>query len=512
MSAFIRRFSSFNGIEFWTASIIFIFTLFFFVTQDAQELWYEAEPLANQYKEAGRAFNVYYNYLLPLISRFVLFYLAFVAINFFIVPPLVQGHKRAEQIGLILLVFVTVGLVLGVGDTYRKAYLYNSSRTLYETHELIFKNSFIHALRLLLITGVYSIIKYVGLHLLAHSKMYQQQYPILRHEAIVAMIVWAVGLLLFMLTGADKVLIVTWAVCVPFGILFYLISFRYLIPASLAKKRPLLQYLLRSVVALAISWIAVTLVLFIFLHRGEEAPAIGFANALFHTVVTAPITWYIFKRHLKGNEEVYALKTKLGQSTATLDFLRSQINPHFLFNALNTIYGTALQEKAERTSEGVEKLGNMMRFMLNENMQDAIPLARETEYVNNYIGLQKLRTNTSPTVQITTDVPEYNGTHQIAPMLLIPFVENAFKHGISLREPSYIKISMEVKNGALYFDVSNSKHERPANDPEKDKSGIGLQNVQQRLALLYPGKHQLIVRETSREFFIHLTLQLSAAK
>jgi sensor histidine kinase YesM len=94
-------------------------------------------------------------------------------------------------------------------------------------------------------------------------------------------------------------------------------------------------------------------------------------------------------------------------------------------------------------------------------------------------------------------------------MLLIPFVENAFKHGISLREPSHIRVTLDVKDQVLYFDVNNSKHHKPENDPEKDKSGIGLNNVKQRLQLLYPARHELIIRETSREFFVHLTIQLT---
>ena len=98
---------------------------------------------------------------------------------------------------------------------------------------------------------------------------------------------------------------------------------------------------------------------------------------------------------------------------------------------------------------------------------------------------------------------------QIAPMLLIPFVENAFKHGISFREPSYIKTTLGVNEKELLLDVSNSIHHKMENDPEKNKSGIGLENVKQRLKLLYPKKHELIIRETGKDFFIHLTIQLS---
>jgi LytS/YehU family sensor histidine kinase len=245
--------------------------------------------------------------------------------------------------------------------------------------------------------------------------------------------------------------------------------------------------------------------------HGDMAPlaAIWMFNSVLQMFITVPVTWLLYKRFMKGNEELNVLKKELGQSTANFDFLRSQINPHFLFNALNTIYGTALQEGAERTSEAVQKLGDMMRFMLQENMQDKISLTREIDYLNNYISLQRLRTDSNPNIMLETEIQDRENIFQIAPMLLIPFVENAFKHGISFREPSVIRISLEVKNNTLYFDVFNLKHARTENDPEKDKSGVGLENVRQRLQLLYPHKHELTIRDTTNEFFVHLTIQLA---
>jgi LytS/YehU family sensor histidine kinase len=240
----------------------------------------------------------------------------------------------------------------------------------------------------------------------------------------------------------------------------------------------------------------------------DDGFGLGLFNLVCQLLITAPLSWVLFKRRLRGNEEVSALQTKLGQSTANLDFLRSQINPHFLFNALNTIYGTAMQENAERTRDGIEKLADMMRFMLQENTQEKIPLAREIEYLNNYISFQKLRTDPNPSVRIQAEIAQPVGLVRIAPMLLIPFVENAFKHGISLREPSHIILSLDVKENTLYFDVHNSKHTRSEKDPERDKSGIGLANVRQRLLQLYAAKHELVIRETAKEFFVHLTLRL----
>jgi LytS/YehU family sensor histidine kinase len=206
--------------------------------------------------------------------------------------------------------------------------------------------------------------------------------------------------------------------------------------------------------------------------------------------------------------EIASLRTELGQSDANLTFLKSQINPHFLFNALNTLYGTALQEKAERTGEGIQRLGDMMRFMLHENTQDKISLMREVEYLNNYIALQTLRTSMSDKITLITEIEEQFENYHITPMLLIPFVENAFKHGISLQKSSYIKISLQVRDQVLFFDVSNSINPKSDNDPEKLKSGVGLENVRQRLSLLYRDRYELMIHENANEFFVHLTLHL----
>ena len=194
---------------------------------------------------------------------------------------------------------------------------------------------------------------------------------------------------------------------------------------------------------------------------------------------------------MKGDEQMNVLKKELGRSNANFDFLRSQINPHFLFNALNTIYGTALQEGADRTGEAVQEIAGDSDALrcFRRNMEEKISLKREIDYLENYISLQKLRTDANPMVQIETNIL-HKGTHfQLAPMLLIPFVENAFKHGISFREQSTMSLKLEVKDRTLNFEVYNSRLQRSRRDPEKNKSGIGLENVKQQLELLSPGKH-----------------------
>jgi len=298
----------------------------------------------------------------------------------------------------------------------------------------------------------------------------------------------------------------------PISIFLYLYLMYAVLPQLITKNRQLLRYLGSSVLFTILSFIPLGIMLALYFSNRMNEPVFEFVlsfNAPAQLIVHI-LAWNIFKfRNRRKAEEILTLKTELGKSDANLNFLKSQINPHFLFNALNTLYGTALQEQAERTGEGIQKLGDMMRFMLQENIEDKIPLSRDVDYLNNYIDLQKLRTSTSSQVSIEIQIEEQLNNLQITPMLLIPFVENAFKHGISLQYPSHIKITLQINNSTLYFDVHNSIHLKQDNDPEKLKSGIGLQNVKQRLALIYPGRHELIIRENAKEFFVHLTLQLA---
>jgi LytS/YehU family sensor histidine kinase len=178
-----------------------------------------------------------------------------------------------------------------------------------------------------------------------------------------------------------------------------------------------------------------------------------------------------------------------------------------LFNALNTLYGTALREGSKLTAEGIQKLGDMMRFMLHENTQDYIAMNREIEYLENFISLQKLRIQSSPGIVIEDTINEKYCNHQIAPMLLIPFIENAFKHGISLTEQSWIKILLTCDEKNIRFEVRNSIHSFRNNDPEREKSGIGLINVAERLKLLYPGRHEFVTMQSGNEFIAQLSIQ-----
>ena len=431
-------------------------------------------------------------------------------LTFRIVPALLEKETRWLYISLTVILFLLVGLIFGSVSTFLKYNMLPGSATNRATHYFLFQNGFLYALWLLLLYGFYCVLKYTGLYLLRRSDALQQKYGLITPGVLIAFIFWSLVLFFLLVGAAHEIAIAGFATLVPHTILVYAFSFHRFIPKSLPKKRPFVTFLFKIILVLIVTAAPVAIIVALITQDEDAVAMITFFNVALQLVVVAPITWFVFKRQMQGRNEILYLKTELGRSNASFDFLRSQINPHFLFNALNTIYGTALQEGAERTGEGVEKLGNMMRFMLQENLKEKISLAREIEYLNNYISLQKLRTDAHPNIHIHVHIEQPLYTPEIAPMLLIPFVENAFKHGISFREPSHLKITLEVKDKTLYFDVHNSKHHRSEQDPEKEKSGIGLNNVRQRLALLYPGRHELMIRETGKDFFVHLTMQLSS--
>lgn len=226
-------------------------------------------------------------------------------------------------------------------------------------------------------------------------------------------------------------------------------------------------------------------------------------------LLITPIIYLFFYNQQKQQHQIVGLEKQLGKTSADLKLLQSQINPHFLFNIMNTLYSIALIENAENTASGIQKLSEMMRFMLHENQQDSILLAREIDYILEYIDIQKLRIADLPSIDIKVEMPdEINRELYIAPMLLIPFIENAFKHGISLNKPSWIRIRIQLDQHKLKLSVYNSVHTTQDADPEKNKSGIGLQNVLNRLLLMYPDRHDVHFEETNAEYFIFLTINL----
>jgi hypothetical protein len=207
-----------------------------------------------------------------------------------------------------------------------------------------------------------------------------------------------------------------------------------------------------------------------------------------------------FTQHEKQRKE--AEKEKLNTELA---FLKNQINPHFLFNTLNNIY-SLVQSSVPDGQKAILQLSKLMRYILYETEKGDRLLSQEIDFMQTYIDLMKLRI--SDKVNITVSFPENFIDVAIPPLLFLPFVENAFKHGISYRQPSFVNVRLKVDPGIIIFECSNSIVSK-GEDFLKSDSGIGLENVKKRLALLFPGKHNLKVFETESIFHVILQIEIS---
>lgn len=194
-------------------------------------------------------------------------------------------------------------------------------------------------------------------------------------------------------------------------------------------------------------------------------------------------------------------ETEREKMNAELSYLKAQINPHFLFNTLNSIYSLAIM-KSDETATAVVKLSGMMRYVLSEATTDFVSLEKEIVYIKNYIDLQKIRFGESISLEFSI-----NGTtngKQIAPLILISFIENAFKHGINAEEDSVIKIKIDITVEELFLNVFNKKV--AVHISEENKSGLGVENTRNRLELLYPKRHKLSIYDTEEQYLVELSI------
>ena len=188
-----------------------------------------------------------------------------------------------------------------------------------------------------------------------------------------------------------------------------------------------------------------------------------------------------------------------------LEYLRYQVNPHFFMNTLNNIHAL-VDINPERAKTTIVELSKMMRYILYEGDKKYIPVQREALFLKNYIELMRLRY--SSRVSINLDIPEMMPDVMLPPLLLIIFVENAFKHGVSYAAPSFIDIKVEVTQDKLKFRCRNSRQEQKP-DEKKKKGGVGLANARRRLDLLFPNQYSLEIKENDKEYDVQLEIPLS---
>lgn len=231
-----------------------------------------------------------------------------------------------------------------------------------------------------------------------------------------------------------------------------------------------------------------------------EIPIVYFGYITITTLIKGTRSWFLLWKVRSELQVAEKQKVQL-----ELQALKSQINPHFLFNTLNGIYSMSL-DNDKRLPQTVLQLSELMRYFLYEAKDDFVPLAKELALLQNYISLQKLRLGETLPVDVT--IKGNPGNHTIAPMLLITFLENAFKHGNKGKTDSPLLIlRIEVANDSLDFYLEN---EKGAVDDMEDKQygGVGLANIKRRLELLYPGKHRLTINDKANKYIVHLQLTL----
>ena len=185
-----------------------------------------------------------------------------------------------------------------------------------------------------------------------------------------------------------------------------------------------------------------------------------------------------------------------------LEYLKYQINPHFFMNTLNNIHAL-VDIDAEKAKSTILELSKMMRYVLYEGDKKGVPLTREFDFIRNYITLMRLRYTNK--VQIRIDIPSQAPDRLIPPLMLITFIENAFKHGISYQHDSFIEVKAEVLGEKLHFACRNSKAEKP----NEEKGGVGLANVKQRLKLLYDNDYTLKIQDETDVYSVQLIIPLS---
>ncbi|MPR34988.1 sensor histidine kinase [Salmonirosea aquatica] len=198
-------------------------------------------------------------------------------------------------------------------------------------------------------------------------------------------------------------------------------------------------------------------------------------------------------------------KLERARIDSELSFLKAQINPHFFFNTLNNIYALTVID-VEASREALHKLSRMMRYVLYESQQGTVQLSQEIAFAQDYIKLMQLRLTDKVTVQLTPPEPMHDVP--IAPMLFLPFIENAFKHGVSATQPSRIEIIIRQEGAKIHVEVCNTLFTDKKSTNLEESNGIGLVNTRRRLDLLYPGRYELDVKEnqTEKEYKVHLEL------
>jgi sensor histidine kinase YesM len=233
----------------------------------------------------------------------------------------------------------------------------------------------------------------------------------------------------------------------------------------------------------------------------------GAMAAVFLAMLGISVAYFFIREWIRN--DLRRSQAEAQQLDTEIRFLRSQVNPHFLFNTLNNLFSLSQRRGDGKLADGISKLSGMMRYMIYESNTDRVVLQREIAYLEDCIALNKLRyADGEVSITFRYPGPAVTAMVQVAPMLFVPFLENAFKHGVSIDEHSCIIMAMIVEAKKLIFTCENTDHggvKRPA----EEKGGIGLENVRRRLELVYPGRYELRAGSEEGKYKINLQIELT---
>jgi hypothetical protein len=342
-----------------------------------------------------------------------------------------------------------------------------------------------------------------------------------KHRVLVHILIWGVAwflLILFITEGwEDPLRLILRVLPLIIGLLILIaINLMYLLPELYFKRKLGLYFLISCLLFIGIIWLLNNdLLIFSDLAEKYNVPEKLFRQRR----DTQAVTWIRFfipllisfvgstlieLTHFANKKEKAAISIEKEKLDTEIKFLKSQINPHFLFNVLNNIY-TLTVIKSDKAPDNLMRLSEMLRYMLYDSNDGKVPLQKEIDYLENYISLASLKDSRGLNIKVELD--KSKAGLKIAPLLLIPYVENAFKHSrIEDLKNGFINISLKTSNEHLEFSIENSI---PNVVFKKDKiGGIGLPNTKQRLELLYPNKHLLSISDSGKVYSVYLKLDL----
>lgn len=295
-----------------------------------------------------------------------------------------------------------------------------------------------------------------------------------------------------------------------FLVCFFYLNYAFLLPRFYLRNKTM-QYFLSILFVYGVFQLFVALLRDFVLSETGSPDEIQVITRLSHVITSSffLLVWGASSGFRLGEEwrrtEHLRRETESRRLEAELALLKSQINPHFLLNTLNNLYVLALTAP-EKTPDALLKLSEMVQYILHECAQPKVPLGNDLHFIENYIALQRLRL--PPNVNLKVELPDATGfTGQIEPMILIAFIENAFKHGLTTQQPCEIFMSIKLKKNELTLSVENdffpSRNDKSGNPP-----GIGLANTRQRLSNAYPEKHQLQIENMAGKHRVELKIEL----